>query len=125
MGTIDVIDHDEVDRSNLHRQVIHSEATLGQPKTASAAAAMRGLHPEIVIHEHREPLTAQNALELIGPADAVVDGSDNFATRYVAADACEIAGKPLISGSILRFQGQVSMFWSQPDFPDGPDAQRW
>ncbi|GAB3849815.1 ThiF family adenylyltransferase [Nesterenkonia populi] len=125
VGTIDVIDHDVVDRSNLHRQVIHSEAALGQPKTASAAEAMRGLHPEATIHEHRRPLTAENALELIGPADIVVDGSDNFATRYVAADACEIAGKPLISGSILRFQGQVSMFWSQPEFAGGPDAERW
>ena len=116
VGRIDLIDHDVVDRSNLHRQVIHSEATLGQPKTASAAERMRGLHPEVQVTEHREPITAENALELIGPADLVIDGSDNFATRYAVADACEIAGKPLISGSILRYSGQVSLFWSRPDF---------
>ncbi|MBE1514876.1 molybdopterin-synthase adenylyltransferase MoeB [Nesterenkonia halotolerans] len=128
VGTIDVIDHDVVDRSNLHRQVIHSEAGIGQPKTASAAAVMRGLHPEIVIHEHREPITAANALELIAEADIVVDGSDNFATRYVVADACEIADKPMVSGSILRFAGQVSLFWASHGptyrdlYPEAPDA---
>ncbi|GAA1809182.1 ThiF family adenylyltransferase [Nesterenkonia flava] len=121
VGTIDVIDHDVVDRSNLHRQVIHSEETIGQPKTASAAAVMYGLHPEAVIHEHREPITAANALELIQHADIVVDGSDNFATRYVVSDACEIAGIPLVSGSILRFSGQVSLFWSRlPSGERGP-----
>lgn len=115
VGAIDVIDHDVVDRSNLHRQVIHSESSLGKPKTASAAERMRGLHPEVQITEHRVPITAENAAELIAPADIVVDGSDNFATRYVVSDACEIAGTPLISGSILRFAGQVGMFWSAPD----------
>ncbi|GAA1164015.1 molybdopterin-synthase adenylyltransferase MoeB [Nesterenkonia sandarakina] len=128
VGTIEVIDHDVVDRSNLHRQVIHSETSIGEPKTASAAAAMRGLHPEVVIHEHREPITAANALEHIAEADIVVDGSDNFATRYVVADACEIAGKPMVSGSILRFAGQVSLFWAghgptyRDLYPEAPDA---
>ncbi|PRZ17695.1 molybdopterin-synthase adenylyltransferase MoeB [Nesterenkonia sandarakina] len=128
VGTIDVIDHDVVDRSNLHRQVIHSEASIGEPKTASAAAVMRGLHPEIVINEHREPITAANALELIDGADIVVDGSDNFTTRYVVADACEIADKPMVSGSILRFAGQVSLFWASRGptyrdlYPEAPDA---
>ncbi|GAA1141621.1 molybdopterin-synthase adenylyltransferase MoeB [Nesterenkonia lutea] len=128
VGTIDVIDHDVVDRSNLHRQVIHSEDSIGQPKTASAAAVMRGLHPEIIIHEHQEPITAANALELIAEADIVVDGSDNFATRYVVADACEIADKPMVSGSILRFAGQVSLFWAghgptyRDLYPEAPDA---
>lgn len=117
VGTIDVVDHDVVDRSNLHRQVIHSEQVIGESKAAHAAEVMRGLHPEIVVHEHCEPLTAQNALELVGPCDVVVDGSDNFATRYVVSDACEIAEKPLISGSILRFAGQVSLFWSRPRLP--------
>ncbi|MCH8566061.1 molybdopterin-synthase adenylyltransferase MoeB [Nesterenkonia sp. LB17] len=128
VGTIDVIDHDVVDRSNLHRQVIHSESSIGEPKTASAAAVMRGLHPEVVIHEHRAPITAANALELIAEADIVVDGSDNFATRYVVADACEIADKPMVSGSILRFAGQVSLFWAghgpayRDLYPEAPDA---
>ncbi|GAA3053838.1 MULTISPECIES: molybdopterin-synthase adenylyltransferase MoeB [Actinomycetes] len=115
VGTIDIVDHDVVDRSNLHRQVLHSEATIGRPKTESAAAVMRGLHPEVTVHEHREPIGPDNALALVETADIVVDGSDNFATRYVVSDACEIAGKPLVSGSILRFAGQVSLFWSAPD----------
>ncbi|MGO1523845.1 MAG: ThiF family adenylyltransferase [Nesterenkonia sp.] len=115
VGQIDIIDHDVVERSNLHRQVIHSEDTLDQSKATSAAEAMRGLHPEVVIREHRKSITADNALQLIEPGDVVVDGTDNFVTRYVVSDACEIAGKPLISGSILRFAGQVSMFWSAPD----------
>ncbi|GFZ87541.1 molybdopterin-synthase adenylyltransferase MoeB [Nesterenkonia alkaliphila] len=121
VGAIEIIDHDVVDRSNLHRQVIHSESTLGQPKTSSAAERMRGLHPEVGITEHREPISAANALELIEPADIVIDGSDNFSTRYVVSDACEILGKPLVSGSILRFSGQVSLFWSRlPDGSRGP-----
>ncbi|MGC7407084.1 HesA/MoeB/ThiF family protein, partial [Pandoraea pneumonica] len=95
-GSIDVIDHDVVDRSNLHRQVIHSEESIGRPKTESAAEVMRGLHPEVRIREIREPITPHNALQLVEPADIVVDGSDNFATRYVVSDACEIAGKPLV-----------------------------
>ncbi|WP_120005458.1 HesA/MoeB/ThiF family protein [Nesterenkonia muleiensis] len=116
VGHIDIIDHDVVDRTNLHRQVIHSEAGLGRPKTASAAEVMRGLHPEVKITEHREPITGVNARQLVEAADLVIDGSDNFETRYVVSDACEIAGKPLVSGSILRYSGQVSLFWSRPDF---------
>lgn len=116
VGQIEVIDHDVVDRSNLHRQVIHSESGVGQPKTASAAEVMRGLHPEVQITEHRAPITGDNALRLIQGADLVIDGCDNFVTRYVVSDACEIAGLPLVSGSILRYSGQVSLFWSRPDF---------
>ncbi|HIX00783.1 MAG TPA: molybdopterin-synthase adenylyltransferase MoeB, partial [Candidatus Nesterenkonia stercoripullorum] len=127
VGTIDVVDHDVVDRSNLHRQVIHAESDIDRPKTESAAETMRGLHPEIVIHEHREPITPANALEMVEPADIVVDGSDNFATRYIVSDACEMAGKPLVSGSILRFAGQVSLFWAghgpsyRDLYPEAPD----
>ncbi|NDK33090.1 molybdopterin-synthase adenylyltransferase MoeB [Nesterenkonia haasae] len=121
VGSIDIIDHDVVDRSNLHRQVIHSEDTIGQPKTASAAATMRGLHPEVKITEHQEAITEANALRLIEPADIVIDGSDNFTARYVVSDACEIAHKPLVSGSILRYSGQVSLFWSRlPSGERGP-----
>ena len=124
VGTIDVVDHDVVDRSNLHRQVIHSEDGLGRPKTESAAETMRGLHPEVQVNEHREPITRANALALVESVDIVVDGSDNFATRYVVSDACEIAGKPLVSGSILRFDGQVSLFWSTPDEAHWPAGER-
>lgn len=124
VGNIDMIDHDVVDRSNLHRQVIHSESDIGRHKTESAAEVMRGLHPEVRINEIRVPLTSQNAVELVEPVDLVIDGSDNFATRYVASDACEIAAKPLVSGSILRFAGQVSLFWSHPD-PSHPGFEDW
>ncbi|GAA3281787.1 molybdopterin-synthase adenylyltransferase MoeB [Nesterenkonia halobia] len=124
VGTVDLVDHDVVDRSNLHRQVIHSEDGVGEAKTASAAEVMRGLHPEIVVHEHREPIGPQNARELVEPVDLVIDGSDNFATRYVVSDACEITDKPLISGSILRFDGQVSLFWSAPDAAHQPEGGR-
>lgn len=124
VGSIDVVDHDVVDRSNLHRQVIHSEESIGRPKTESAAETMRGLHPEAQIREIREPITPDNALRLVEPVDIVVDGSDNFATRYVVSDACEISGKPLVSGSILRFDGQVSLFWSAPTAEHWPDGGR-
>ena len=124
VGAIDLVDHDVVDRSNLHRQVIHSDADVGRLKTESAAETMRGLHPEARLTEFREPITPQNALALVEPVDLVIDGSDNFATRYVVSDACEIAGKPLVSGSILRFHGQVSLFWSRPD-PDRPGFEGW
>lgn len=115
VGEVHVIDDDVVDRSNLHRQVIHAEADLGRPKTASAAATMRGLHPEVRVVEHRERLTAANALERVGAVDLVLDGTDNYATRYLVADACEIAGVPVVWGAILRFAGQVSVF-----APGGP-----
>ena len=110
VGEVHVIDDDVVERSNLHRQVIHGEDVLGRPKTASAAARMRALHPELRVVEHRERLTAQNALELVRAVDLVVDGTDTFATRYLVADACEILGVPVVWGAILRFSGQVSVF---------------
>lgn len=109
VGEVHVIDDDVVDRSNLHRQVIHAEADVGRPKTASAADAMRGLHPEVRVVEHRERLTADNALDLVRAVDLVVDGSDNHATRYLVADACEIAGVPVVWGAILRFAGQLGL----------------
>ena len=88
VGRILLFDDDTVSLSNLHRQVIHAEADLGRPKTASAAATMRGLHPEVRVVEHRERLTAANALERVGAVDLVLDGTDNYATRYLVADAC-------------------------------------
>lgn len=129
VGEVHVIDDDMVDRSNLHRQVIHAEADLGRPKTASAAATMRGLHPEVRVVEHRERLTAANALERVGAVDLVLDGTDNYATRYLVADACEIAGVPVVWGAILRFAGQVSVFAPggplyRDVFPGGPNPAR-
>lgn len=110
VGEIHVVDADTVDRSNLHRQVIHGESTLGKAKTSSAAARMRDLHPQCRVVEHPVRLTAANALELISGMDLVVDGADTYATRYLVADACEIAGVPVVWGAILRFAGQLSFF---------------
>lgn len=109
-GEIHVVDDDVVDRSNLHRQVLHGESGLGEPKTASAAVRMRELHPQCRVVEHPVRLTAANALELVSGMDLVVDGADTYATRYLVADACEIAGVPVVWGAVLRFSGQLSLF---------------
>ena len=131
VGVIGIVDDDVVDASNLHRQVVHGTPSLGSPKTASAAARIRELNPHVTVQEHRERLTAGNAIEMFGLYDLVVDGSDNFATRYLAADAAEITDRPVVWGSIMRFEGQVSVFWASkgpsyrdlfPEPPVGPDA---
>jgi len=111
VGHLEIIDDDLVDRSNLHRQVIHGESDIGRPKTSSAADVVHELHPEAHVVEHRTRLTRENALELLRDADVVIDGSDNFLTRYIVSDAAEILGKPVVYGAILRFEGQVSVFW--------------
>ncbi|MCP3426205.1 molybdopterin-synthase adenylyltransferase MoeB [Rothia sp. AR01] len=127
VGRLEIVDDDVVDRSNLHRQVIHAEERIGEPKTASAAGVMRGLHPEVDVVEHRCRITPDNALDLVRDVDLVIDGSDNFLTRYVVSDAAEILGKPVVYGAILRFSGQVSVFWAgrgptyrdlYPELPD-------
>jgi molybdopterin/thiamine biosynthesis adenylyltransferase len=110
VGHLAIIDPDVVDRSNLHRQVIHRESTLGQPKVDSAAASLHDLNPDVHITRHPVYLTEENALELIERVDAVVDGSDNFATRYLTNDACFFRKKPLFYGAVARFEGQVSVF---------------
>ena len=129
VGTIDVIDHDVV----AVQPAPPGDPLRGQHRGAQVRVCGRGdrgLHPEIVINEHREPITAANALELIDEADILVDGSDNFTTRYVVADACEIADKPMVSGSILRFAGQVSLFWASRGptyrdlYPEAPPPAR-
>lgn len=110
-GTLGVVDDDVVDASNLQRQVIHGGTTLGAPKTASAAARITDLNPLVRVVEHRERLTAGNAEEILAGYDLVLDGTDNFGTRYLLSDACELAGLPHVWGSILRFDGQYSVFW--------------
>ncbi|MGO1838786.1 MAG: molybdopterin-synthase adenylyltransferase MoeB [Candidatus Microbacterium stercoravium] len=131
VGVIGIVDDDAVDASNLHRQVIHGTPSLGEAKTASAAARIRELNPHVTVREHRERLTADNAVDMVARYDLVVDGSDNFATRYLAADAAEIVDRPVVWGSIMRFEGQVSVFWASngpsyrdlfPEPPVGPDA---
>lgn len=131
VGVLGIIDDDVLDASNLHRQVIHATPALGTAKTASAAARIRELNPHVTVHEHRERLTSANAVGLFARYDLVIDGSDNFATRYLAADAAEIVDRPVVWGSILRFEGQVSVFWASrgpsyrdlfPEPPAGPES---
>ena len=110
IGTLGIVDDDVVDESNLQRQVIHSTNTVGQPKTASAKLAINALNPDVKVIEHNLRLDASNILELIEPYDIVVDGADNFPTRYLLNDASVRLRKPVVSASILGFEGQISTF---------------
>ena len=114
VGTIGVVDDDTVSLSNLQRQIIHTSASTGTPKVASAAAFVAGLNPFVTIVPHQLRLSADNA-GLVGDYDLVLDGTDNFTTRKVAADASAAAGKPLVSGAVSMFDGQVTVF-----SPGGP-----
>jgi len=110
VGTLGVIDADDVDASNLQRQVIHTTGRLGMSKVESAAQAITALNPDVTVIPHRERLTRENALGIISQYDIVFDGSDNFATRYLINDACVILQKPNVHGSIFRFDGQSTTF---------------
>jgi len=110
VGTLGVVDDDAVSLSNLQRQVIHSEAHIGAPKTESAKAAIAALNRTIKVETHALRLDATNALDLIRRYDLVADGSDNFETRFLLNDACYLAKVPLVSGAILRFDGQVATY---------------
>jgi sulfur-carrier protein adenylyltransferase/sulfurtransferase len=111
VGTIGIVDFDVVDRSNLQRQVIHTSSTVGESKTLSAARAIAALDPSITTVRHDTTLTAGNALVIFADYDLILDGSDNFATRYLANDAAAILHKPYVWGSVLRFDAQVTVFW--------------
>src|SRR6476619_50348 len=113
VGTIGIIDDDDVDLSNLQRQIIHGVADVGRPKIESARDAIAALNPLVDVRLHNVRLDASNALELFAGYDLILDGADNFATRYLVNDAAAILGKPYIWGSIFRFDGQVSVFWEQ------------
>jgi sulfur-carrier protein adenylyltransferase/sulfurtransferase len=110
VGRLGIVDFDSVDLSNLQRQILHGSPDVGRPKTQSAAAVLNRLNPnvEVVLYETR--LTSENALEIVRPYDIVVDGTDNFPTRYLANDACVLLRKPNVYGSIFRFEGQASLF---------------
>lgn len=110
VGTIGLVDDDRVDLSNLQRQIAHTTERLGQDKTASAARGATAINPLVRIEEHRLRLDATNAPDLIPRYDIVCDGSDNFATRYLVADACVAAKRTLVSAAVLRFEGQLSVF---------------
>ncbi|VEE14775.1 PdtF, QsbC [Ectopseudomonas mendocina] len=117
VGTLGLIDFDVVDESNLQRQVIHKVSTVGLSKVESAAAAIRELNPHVKLELHNERLEPEMAVQLFAQYDLILDGTDNFATRYLVNDACVLAGKPYVWGSIFRFEGQASVFWE--DAPGG------
>jgi molybdopterin/thiamine biosynthesis adenylyltransferase/rhodanese-related sulfurtransferase/molybdopterin converting factor small subunit len=116
VGTIGLVDFDVVDFSNLQRQILHGTPDVGRTKLASAKDRLTALNPEIEIRTHEVALSSQNALELFAPYDVIVDGTDNFPTRYLVNDACVLLGKPNAYGSIFRFEGQASVFATK----DGP-----
>jgi sulfur-carrier protein adenylyltransferase/sulfurtransferase len=110
VGTLGIVDSDVVDRSNLQRQVLHTDAAVGRPKTESAAATLKALNPDVTVVRHDLRLDASNAREVLEPYDLVVDGCDNFSTKYLVNDAAVLLGKTNVYGSIFRFDGQVSVF---------------
>jgi sulfur-carrier protein adenylyltransferase/sulfurtransferase len=117
VGTLGLVDFDDVDASNLQRQVLYGESDLGRPKLDAALERLRDLNPHIRLVAHPERLTSDNALEIIAGYDIVVDGTDNFPTRYLVNDACVLLGKRNVYGSILKFDGQLSVFAGGDDAP--------
>ena len=126
VGTIGIVDDDVVDVSNLQRQVIHGTADVGRAKVDSAADAIRALDPDIVVKKHHERLTSENVGTILSGYDVVVDGTDNFPTRYLVNDACVRLGLPEVWGSVLRFDAQTTVFWGREGvqlrdlFPEPP-----
>jgi sulfur-carrier protein adenylyltransferase/sulfurtransferase len=113
VGRLGLVDFDQVETSNLQRQIIHSTKDVGRPKLASAEEKLRGLNPSLQVDQHEEKLSSQNALKILGDYDVVVDGTDNFQTRYLVNDACVLLKKPNVYASIFRFEGQLSIFYAE------------
>ena len=126
VGTLGVIDFDVVDESNLQRQIIHGQSDIGRLKAESAQASIAEVNPYVSVQVHTEALSTDNVMEIISGYDQIVDGTDNFATRYMVNDACVLLGKPYVWGSIFRFDGQASVFWAEHGpcyrclYPDPP-----
>ena len=116
IGTIGLVDFDVVDVSNLQRQILHTTADVGRPKIDSAEDKLKALNPDLVVNRYEFPINSENALDLFADYDVIVDGTDNFPTRYLVNDACVLLGKPNVYGSIFRFDGQASVFFP----PHGP-----
>src|SRR5689334_5322786 len=110
VGTLGIVDFDVVDVSNLQRQVLHGTSAVGRSKLDSARERIADLNPHVVVETHDTKLTSANALDIVARYDIVVDGTDNFPTRYLTNDACVLAGKPNVYGSVFRFEGQASVF---------------
>jgi molybdopterin/thiamine biosynthesis adenylyltransferase/rhodanese-related sulfurtransferase len=121
VGTLGIVDDDVVEISNLQRQLVHTIADLGRTKTSSAAEALGALAPGVTVVQHAVRLDASNAVGILGDYDLVIDGTDNFATRYLSNDVCAALGLPLVWGSVLRFDAQISVFWANP--PSGSGIQ--
>jgi adenylyltransferase/sulfurtransferase len=113
VGTLGVIDFDVVDESNLQRQIIHGQSDVGRPKAESARDSIKEINPNVNVILHETALDNDNALDIFSQYDLIVDGTDNFATRYLVNDACVLLGKPYVWGSIYRFDGQASVFWAE------------
>ncbi len=131
VGTLGVVDYDQVSLNNLQRQILHSTADVGRPKVESAVDTLQGINPEIEIVPHPVKVGPDNIWGLLEGYDIVVDGSDNFATRFLINDVCHQAGKPLVFGAVLQFSGQVTTFTREADcccyrciFPSAPDPQQ-
>jgi len=116
-GTLGIVEFDVVDESNLQRQVIHGQSDIGRPKAESARDSIAEINPFVRVNVHQTHLSSENALSIFADYDLIVDGTDNFATRYLVNDAAVLLGKPYVWGSIFRFEGQVSVFWE--DAPNG------
>src|SRR5438128_1256634 len=113
VGRLGIVDFDVVEESNLQRQIIHGTRDVGRPKIASARDRLQDINPHIEIETHETRVTSENALRLFVNYDVIVDGTDNFPTRYLVNDACVLTGKPNVYGSIFRFEGQASVFWAE------------
>ena len=113
VGTLGIVDFDTVDESNLQRQIIHGQSDIGRPKAESAASSVREINPYVNVVIHNTALDNDNVFEIFGQYDLIVDGTDNFATRYMVNDACVLLNKPYVWGSIYRFDGQASVFWAE------------
>jgi sulfur-carrier protein adenylyltransferase/sulfurtransferase len=113
VGTLGIVDFDVVDESNLQRQIIHGTSDIGRPKMESAHDRINDINPNVHVEAYEEALSSENALEIFKDFDVIVDGTDNFPTRYLVNDACVLTGKPNVYGSIFRFEGQASVFWAK------------
>jgi adenylyltransferase/sulfurtransferase len=113
VGTLGIVDFDVVDESNLQRQIIHGQSDIGRLKAESARDTIRGINPLVEVRLHTDRLDSTNVMDMFAGYDLIVDGTDNFATRYLVNDACVLLGKPYVWGSIFRFDGQASVFWAE------------
>ena len=113
VGTLGIVEYDIVDESNLQRQIIHGQSDIGRSKAESARSSVLEINPLVTVNVHEQRLDSDNVMELFAQYDLIVDGTDNFATRYLVNDACVLLGKPYIWGSIYRFEGQAAVFWAE------------